>query len=834
MKHTLILYSSALLAMSIFTGCNNTAPVSLTWQHTGNDIEPGICQSTLTITNTSNDTLLSDWTIYWNQMSVAPLTTEGEPAHLAQIQASYHSLSPTSCWQPLPPDSSRTLILRYKGSIMRHSGAPQGAFIVTAGKKPVTVALNYVYSPDGHEFRRHVAGFPYADGEEVYKQNLRFTRTDTLSYNHICLLPQPKQITYTQGTCNLNKAQLIYDPDTSLPQDGYSILIKKDTVYIYVQNLKASLMYAQETLRRLRYQYSEVPCCEITDWPDTPHRGLMLDIARNFTGKQEIKRIIDLLAMYKMNVLHLHLTDDEGWRIEIAGLPELTQVGSKRGFTTDERDCLYPMYSGGWNPDDKKASGNGYLTRNDFIDILRYAKNRYVNIVPEIDMPGHSRAAIKAMEARYWKYIGTDRENAEEYLLSDFQDTSRYVSAQHYTDNVICIALPSCYTFAQKVIDEVVAMYREADAPLSIFHVGGDEVPRGAWLGSPKVGEYVNSLELNVESLKKLESSELNVDNEQDSRKVRAVSATDVANLKDSFLETIAAMLAEYGLQTAGWEEVAYRNGTPNQRFAGKNILTYAWNSVPEWRGDEKPYRLANAGYPVMICSVCNLYMDMCYLNHEQESGLNWGGYVDEYCSFDLRPDSLYLSVRRTMRGETRDLGTYVASDKISLIPDSTKNLRGVQAQLWSETIRNPEQVERYLLPKLLGTAERTWNNRWQGCYEEALARYNMQLSRYELPSLHRQGYAFHLSQPGIHREQTEGGQTVYMNCAVEGAEIRYTTDGTEPDCHSLLYKEPFNTDAALINACCFYLGEKSNVTHSALNTAYNLTTEQPLQQTTF
>ena len=797
----------------LVAGCTpEKAPVTLTWQHTGNDIEPGICESGLTITNTSSDTLMKDWTIYWNHMSVAPITTEGEQAQVTQIQASYHSLSPTALWQPLPPDSSRTLTLRYKGSIMRRSGAPQGAFIVTTGKKPVTLPVNYVYSPDGHEFRRHVAGFPYANGEEVYKQNLRFARTDAQSDNRISLLPQPKQITYTQGTCDLSKARFVSDPDASLPQDGYRIVIEENTVYIYVQNMKASLMYAEQTLKRLKVQYSEVPCCEITDWPDTQHRGLMLDIARNFTSKQEIMRIIDLLAMYKMNVLHLHLTDDEGWRLEIPGLPELTEVGARRGFTTNERDCLYPMYSGGWNPDDEKASGNGYLSRNDFIDILRYAKKRYVNIVPEIDMPGHSRAAIKAMEARYYKYIDTDPQRAEEYLLSDFRDSSRYVSAQHYTDNVICIALPSCYTFAQKVIDEVVAMYREADAPLQIFHVGGDEVPRGAWLGSPKVGEYVFAQQMAAEP-----GATYNLPCLKDGERFSAqVTATDVANLKDSFLETVAAMLAAYGLQTAGWEEVAYRNGTPNPRFAGKNILTYAWNSVPEWRGDEKPYRLANAGYPVMICSVCNLYMDMCYLNHEQESGLNWGGYVDEYCSFDLRPDSLYLSVRRTMRGEIRDLGTYMASDKISLIPDSAKNLRGVQAQLWSETIRNPEQVERYLLPKLLGTAERAWNNSWQGSYEEALARYNTQLSRYELPSLSKLGYAFHLSQPGIHREQTEDGQTtVFMNCAVEGAEIRYTTDGSEPDSYSLLYKEPLQTDAALINACCFYLGEKSNITHS-------------------
>ena len=837
-----------IILIALLTSCNHQKePISLTWQHIGNDIEPGICESRLTITNISTDTLFADWAIYWNQMSVAPILTEGEQVQASQIQASYHSVAPTAVYVPLPPDSSLQATLRYKGAIMRRSGAPQGAFFIGKNNKPITVPIKYNYSADAQEFRRKAAGFPYADGEEVYKQNERFGKHAGFNrfegYEQFnCLLPQPKQVWLHDGICNTHKAVFLSEPDTSLPENGYQLIIMTDTIYAFVADM-TGLEYARLTLNRLSDEYDgEVPCCEIADWPDTGHRGLMLDIARNFTNKQEIMRIIDLLAAYKMNVLHLHLTDDEGWRIEIPGLPELTEVGARRGFTTDERDCLYPMYSGGWDKNDKTASGNGFLSRNDYIDILRYATKKHISVVPEIDMPGHSRAAIKAMEARYRKYADTDIEKAEEYLLSDFQDTSRYVSAQHYSDNVICIALPSCYRFAQKVIDEVVDMYKEADAPISIFHVGGDEVPRGAWLGSPKVGEYVYTQRISTEA------GTYNLPCITPDKPLSAeVTATDVANLKDSFLETIAAMLAEYGLQTAGWEEVAYRNGQPNPRFAGKNILTYAWNSVPEWRGDEKPYKLANAGYPVMICSVCNLYMDMCYLNHEEEAGLNWGGYVDEYCSFDLRPDSLYLSVRRTMRGERRDLGTYLKSGKTSLIADSAKNLRGVQAQLWSETIRDSKQVERYLLPKLLGTAERAWNNSWVGTYEEALNDYNLQLSRYQLPYLHEKGYAFHLSQPGIRREKLSNNSEnvvdkssgkaryrIYMNSAVEGAEIRYTTDGSDPDEHTLLYIEPFETDAELINARCFYLSEKSNCTHSTLCNNQNTNSAEPIKQSTF
>lgn len=803
------------LLLSCFCGCktDENPPVQIVWEHISNDVKPNICESRITLTNISADTLRDDWAIYWNQMSVEPIEIDGDPLRVKQIQASYHTLLPTEEWSPLAPDSSITVSLYYKGNIMRRSGAPQGAFIVQEGQKPQTIKIEYRHSPDASEFRRKTDGEPYADGEEIYRRNERFYRIAPQDKDSmLCLLPQPKEIVRKAGRCLTKKALFISETDTTLPHDGYRLLIERDTIYAYVENAQA-LQYAKETVKRLSEHFGgSVPCCEISDWPDTQYRGLMIDIARNFTGKEELLKIIDLLAMYKMNVLHLHLTDDEGWRIEIAGLPELTEVGSRRGYTTDERDCLYPMYTGGWDPDDKSAPGNGYLTRKDFIEILHYAKEHYVRVVPEIDMPGHSRAAIKAMESRYWKYIATDKEKAEEYLLNDFADTSKYVSAQHYTDNVICIALPSCYNFCQKVIDEVVSMYREADAPIEIFHVGGDEVPRGAWLGSPQVAEYVRSMRHDVEG----------VDTKERAEKTEivqtVVTGADVANLKDSFLESIAAMLADHGLQTAGWEEVAYRRGKPNPRFAGKNILTYTWNSVPEWNGDEKPYQLANAGYPVMICSVCNLYMDMCYLNHEEGTGLNWGGYVDEYCTFDLRPDSLYLSVRRTMNGKTRNLREYASSNKTQLIPDSAKNLKGVQAQLWSETIRSSEQLEGYLLPKLLGTAERTWNNRWRGEYETALNEYNHQIFGCELPYLNKLGYAFRLSPPGIRRENTDietHAQTIYMNSAIEGAEIRYTLDGTRPTEQSALYTGPFTSDAELIKARCFYLGRRSFVTKS-------------------
>lgn len=135
-------------------------------------------------------------------------------------------------------------------------------------------------------------------------------------------------------------------------------------------------------------------------------------------------------------------------------------MGSRRGHTTDESRCLYPCYDGGYDPD-AATVGNGYYSREDFIGLLRYAAERHIRVIPEIESPGHARAAIVSMKARYNKYKDTDVEKAAEYLLSEPEDTSRYASVQYYTDNVINVAMPSTYRFMEKVIQELAAMYRK-------------------------------------------------------------------------------------------------------------------------------------------------------------------------------------------------------------------------------------------------------------------------------------------------------------------------------------------------------------------------------------
>ena len=210
----------------------------------------------------------------------------------------------------------------------------------------------------------------------------------------------------------------------------------------------------------------------------------MLDVGRNFQPKKEILKLLDLMALYKLNVFHFHLTEDEGWRLEIPSLPELTTVGSQRGHTLDSKHFLPASHGSG--PDTGKIAGSGFYNQADFIEILRYANERHILVLPEIETPGHARAAIKSMNARYERLMKEGKkEEAEYYLLYDPNDQSKYSTNQYWNDNIMDPSLPSTYHFIETVINDIVAIYKEAGVPLKSIHFGGDEVPEHVWEKSP-------------------------------------------------------------------------------------------------------------------------------------------------------------------------------------------------------------------------------------------------------------------------------------------------------------------------------------------------------------
>ena len=723
--YSLLRIWTAAVVLIALTSCSNSAPMTLHWEMGANDVQPGICELYLTMTNQSNRPITNEgWILYFNYMSLHPLFTEGEQIKQTELQASYHSIEPTRDFETLMPDSSRTFKLRFRGNAIRQTSRPEGFFLVKTedGKvkkgKPISIPCTYAPFTRPEQMKRGIVTWektPYADGPYVYDYVEKILGNEKREVQ--ALLPQPKKMTYADGVCNVAKAEILTRTDANMVAEGYTMTITPTTITIEASD-EAGVFYAKQTLK----QWGDVvPCGTVVDYPDLHHRGIMLDVVRNYYPVDSIYRVLDMMAYHKLNVLHLHLSDDEAWRLEIPGLPQLTDIGSKRGYTIDESECLLPMYCGGWDPE-APTTANGYITREKYIELLKYAKERHIRVIPEIDMPGHMRACKKAMGN----------------LLTDSAFDARvYKSAQNYTDNVIDVTKPYAIEFIDHIVTEIVKMHEEAVHPLTIFNIGGDEVPKGA--------------------LTKEEHQ--------------------------AFIDAVLEILNRYNLQPMGWEEITHF--CPPESKA----ICYSWLN-----SNTKPLEMAEAGYPVVLANANRLYFDFAYCNHHEEKGLNWGGYTDEYRSFDWEP----------------------------LIHP---NVIGMNAQLWGEVIRSFSQVEWQIYPKMYGLAERAWNNR----SALTLADYNHLVYEVFIPQLAAIGRNFHIQQPGIKQVVVDNPQLqlddshvlISMNKVMEGGKILYCLDDGE-------WREYSNTiavpaDTKVIKAKIQYLGKESNTTWLWLTQTHNV-----------
>ena len=593
----------------------------------------------------------ADWTVWFSQFRTPVTMQEDAPGSIEHISGTLYRV--------VPGDHDGDMVLRYEARpLVNQCRAPEGFFLQRKGGKPVAVEAEYRFLP--------------AEPVPVF------------SYNHVAagvydIIPRLKEVKQLSGETLPAAEPTVTRVDGQVP-GWYRITLKDGDVRIEAADDDAAY-YASVTLNRIRRnaQGAPIPAAEITDWPDLPWRGLMLDVSRNFTKKDDLLRLIDMIADYKGNLLHLHFGDDEGWRIEIDALPELTSYGAFRCLpvlredgSIAEPDGLQPTYCVAARPGDD-SPGNGFYSHADFVEILRYATARHIHVIPEFDTPGHSRAAVKAMEVR------AARTGDRSCLLSEPEDVSEYESVQDYTDNVMNVALPSTYTFFETVFDGLIALYAEAGAPLDAVHVGGDEVPDGAWTGSPACRALME-----------------------------ANGKTDIGWLKDYFLNRVLDIAEARGIRLGGWQDVC-QNLEPATlaRLKKQLALTNLW-TVSHGR-DVLPYEFANEGIPVIISSAPNCYMDFAYNYGKTERGHSWGGFVDERRSFSVQPFDMYRSVRWDDYGNPVDL-THAGEGKPALAPAARQNIIGIEGHLWAETLRSFDHVTYYFFPKSLGLFERGWN----------------------------------------------------------------------------------------------------------------------------
>ena len=274
---------------------------------------------------------------------------------------------------------------------------------------------------------------------------------------------------FLQFTDVIEEAQIIFAKSNTTDPEGYTLMISQGVATVNASTV-CGCFYAVETLRQvfsLDKKQEEITCanCYIEDKPKFTHRGLMVDICRHFYGVDTLKQIVDLMAQVKLNKLHLHLTDDQGFRIQIDKYPRLTEIGSVRQGSE--------VVKGGKRYVDEEPH-QGYLTKDDVRELVQYAAIRNIDIIPEVDLPGHFVAALAA----YPEYSCTHQ-------------VSEVRKSWGISKDILCAGNDESYQFVKDILDEIVELF-----PYQYIHLGGDEVPKDRWCNCKKCRSRLAQLKL--------------------------------------------------------------------------------------------------------------------------------------------------------------------------------------------------------------------------------------------------------------------------------------------------------------------------------------------------
>jgi hexosaminidase len=807
--------------------------------------------SVFKIVNTGQTALPAQgWQLYFNFVRfIKPGPTVGNVS-ASPINGDLYKLVPTADSKGIKPGDSLRIELVADAWAVNFTDAPDGLYLVWDNDPAKGYAIkNYNIRPSTQpkQYLRFPGDkSPLVTAADIYKQNKNIpditanklplvfptaeeetagTGAYILDINtHIITAPAfSKEAAYLSSELGniLGKKPAVtaegtgihIEQDSSFAPEAYSLQVTAGGVVIKaadgagIFNGIQSLKTAMPATTWAGVQKSvTVPAVSVKDAPRYGYRAFMLDVARNFHSKNDVLRVLEVMSLYKLNVLHFHLTDDEGWRLEIPSLPELTAVGGHRAHGVDEKLALQPAYGSG--PDLVDSAGNGFYSRKDFIEILQYATERHIRVIPEIETPGHARAAVIAMEARYARLMKEGkRAEAEAYRLVDPEDKSDYHSVQNWNDNVINVALPAVYTFLDKVVEDVQSMYKDAGAPLEYVHMGGDEVPGGVWEKSPVV--------------KALMAKDTRIKNTND--------------LWYYYYGKVYAILNARGLKLYGWEEMGMRktvldgkpHNIPNPDFSNGGFMLDVWNNTMGGGAEDLAYRLANANYKVVFSGVSNLYFDMAYQKAFDEPGFYWGGFVDIDKPFYLIPEDYYKNSKVDALDNPLRPDIFTGKDRLTSY--GAENIVGIQGLLWSETVHNSGRLEYMLLPKLMALAERAWaknpdwatekdNTKSDAMYEKAWGTFANVLGKREMVRLDHYNGGYNYRIPTVGAAIVNGA--VVANLQTPGLTIRYTTNGKEPDAKSKVYTGPIKEKGLIIFKVFDTRGRSSRATSVANKSA--------------
>lgn len=365
-------------------------------------------------------------------------------------------------------------------------------------------------------------------------------------------------------------------------KEAYSINVSSDGILVQAVAPEGIYRATRTLLKSVGTEKTssvEFPSAEVSDWPRFGYRGLMLDVSRHFSDVEMVKRTIDMLALHQLNMFHWHLTDDQGWRIEIKSHPELTEVGAWRD------DTVVGRYLGGMDyPTDGKRHG-GFYTQEQIREIVAYAKERYIEIIPEIDLPGHTSAVLAA-----YPQLGCEDK--------EFKVANRWGVIQ----DVLCAGNPASLNLFKDIMNEVCELF-----PGKYIHLGGDECVKERWKACPKCQKKIKELGLKDRN---------------------RYSKEDY--LQSWFMGEVASFVQSKGKRVIGWDEIL--EGVPMDDSV-----------IMSWRGTEGGITAAKMGHDVVMTPTSDMYFDQSQTLASQLEEIPVGGFINvmKVYSYEPLPASL-------------------------------------------------------------------------------------------------------------------------------------------------------------------------------------------------
>ncbi|MGL5317172.1 MAG: beta-N-acetylhexosaminidase [Bacteroidales bacterium] len=462
-----------------------------------------------------------------------------------------------------------------------------GLFACTESKS----SADYKIVPQPNELVAKSGKISFAPGSE-YQIVVSDTSFNNVAQQLQTLLVEKYKLKPTTG----NGLKIQFEQVATVPAEGYQLTVGNDGIKIEASAPNGAFYAFQSLIQMLptTYSYTKTPEAvlngvQINDAPRFSYRGTHLDVARHFVTTDSIKRFIDILAMHKINTFHWHLTEDQGWRIEIKKYPKLTEIGSKRARTVS---------AGGYD----NTPHGGYYSQDEVREIVQYAADRYITVIPEIDLPGHMLAALAS-----YPELGCTGKN---YKVAETWGVF---------DDVLCAGNPTMLPFIYDIFDEVLPLF-----PSKYIHIGGDECPKVRWEKCPKCQAKIRELGLKSDSIHSAEE-----------------------RLQSYITKSVEKYLNDKGKALLGWDEI----------IEGGLSETA---TVMAWRGSNYAFEAAESGNDAILSPTTHCYFDYYQSDDTELEPQAIGGCItlERAYSFQPLPESVRPEIAKHILGVQANIWT--------------------------------------------------------------------------------------------------------------------------------------------------------------------------------